>query len=49
MISLDDELFEALTTGASRGEAALLCWHRLYGWPALHTLARRWPPLRLVP
>jgi hypothetical protein len=43
-----DAAIAAPTTAAARAGAALLCWHRLYGWPALRAMEREWPPLRAV-
>lgn len=44
-----DDLIDEMSTVVSRQNAALLCWHRLYGWPALRYLERQWPTLRAVP
>lgn len=49
---IDDRpyLVEMMTTStAGKENAALLCWHRLYDWPALRDMDREWPMLRLVP
>lgn len=46
----DELLLEMLATSpVARRDAALLLWHRLYGWPALREMDRDWPTLKAVP
>jgi hypothetical protein len=46
-----DELLRELlaTSVVARQEAALLLWHRLYGWPALRAIDCDWPMLKAIP
>ncbi len=46
---LEELLVEMAGSPQLQHSVALLCWHRLYRWPALREIDRKWPMLRVVP
>ena len=48
VVDADALLLLLSTSRVAQQSAALLLWHRLFGWPALRAMERCWPPLKLV-